>query len=153
MNYEKKQEHILELNRYIQDLPNLHLARLLKDCFYGSLSKELNDYRAGYRVGHFSFSVNPHSTGIDYKVSVLAEDGECLVVEHMNFSFMGRDTIHERNYGVWDEALPSAVEHLIEKQRQYTLDKIKEIREDCANYEAEQQRIKTKFEALFNGAK
>lgn len=143
------QENIERWNKDLLQLPELGTARLLRECRGYALFNELKNYQKGYRLGHFEFSVYPHDTGIDYKISVVAPDETTLVIRHINFSYGGNDTVHTRLYGAWDKPLEFVIEQLRDKQKQYILNKLEELNELLEVFKREETTLKNKFEAVF----
>lgn len=142
-------ESIERWNKDLTQLPELGTARLLRECRNYALFDGMGNYQKGYRLGHFEFSVYPHDTGIDYKISIVALDNTTLVIRHINFSYGGKDTVHTCLYGAWDKALEDTLEQIRDTQKQYILNKLEELNELLEVFKREEKTLKDKFEAMF----
>lgn len=147
-----KEQVLNEIKRQedkLKELPNLGHARLLLVCKNGCLFNELKHYRYPYRHGKFEFSVEGHSTGIDYKISVVAPDDTTLTVRHINYSYGHKNTEHTVLYGAWDNPLDKVLEDFRELQKQYIFNKIDELNKLRKVFDDEEKALKAKFEAVF----
>lgn len=147
-----KEQVISEIKRQeqkLKELPDLGHARLLLACKNGCLFNELKHYKYPYRHGKFEFSVEGHSTGIDYKISVVAPDDTTLTVRHINYSYGHKSTEHVVLWGAWDYPLDKVLEDFRELQKKFILDKIEELVKLREVFINEEKALKAKFEAVF----
>lgn len=118
-----KARYLLQLNY----MPNLEMAGLLKECYYGSLGGRLQE---GYYVDNFVFKTIVHGGSVEVEIYIQhPEDWQRkFVIRHYTKSEGKSPTYHTKSqFGKWDKHLDDVIEVIRQGQIKYIQDKISDI--------------------------
>lgn len=135
----------------LEHLPNLEMAGLLKECYYGSLAPHLGG--SGYKLGNFLFKTQVHNSSVEVEIRIEHPDDfrKSLCIRHYTATSGRSPTYHSKSqFGKWDKHLEDAIDVIRQGQIKYVQDKISDIDKQIANLIGELAKEKAEFEMLFD---